>query len=211
MNFWLLFIFAAPLLAGVPKLTFTKVFPASTPPYVSVTIDRAGNLEYTEAQKDDAPLKAHMSEAEVAPLFDLAQQLQYFKEPIESSLKVANTGKKTFRYVDGSGSVTEAVFNYSALPAAQTLLDDFENIASTERAFIDLDRTVRFDKLGVNDSLAQIESLWLHKQLAAPDQFIPLLQRIATHETYMHLARERAARLKEEFSGASTGTASLTK
>ena len=60
---------------------------------------------------------------------------------------------------------------------AKQLLDRFEQIAATERAYIDLDRTVHFDKLGVNDSLAQIESLWLRKQLAAPQQFVPLLNR----------------------------------
>jgi hypothetical protein len=44
--------------------------------------------------------------------------------------------------------------------------------------------------------------MWLNKQLAAPQQFVPLLTRVATHESFMHLARERAARLKEEFTPA---------
>ena len=56
----------------------------------------------------------------------------------------------------------------------------------------------------MNDALAQIESLWLKKQLAAPAQFLPLFTRIATHESFMHLVRERAARLKDEFSAAGT-------
>ena len=78
-------------------------------------------------------------------------------------------------------------------------MDRFEQIAASERAYIDLDRTIHFDKLGVNDALAEIESLWLRKQLAAPEQFVPLLTRIIAHDTFMHLARDRAARLKEEF------------
>jgi hypothetical protein len=58
---------------------------------------------------------------------------------------------------------------------------------------------VHYEKLGVNDALADIESLWLHKQLVAPEQFIPLLTRISSHQSFMHLVRARAARLKDEF------------
>ena len=59
----------------------------------------------------------------------------------------------------------------------------------------------------MNDSLAQIESLWLRKQLAAPEQFVPLLTRVATHEAFMHLVRDRAARLRDEFTGTVPQTA----
>jgi hypothetical protein len=62
--------------------------------------------------------------------------------------------------------------------------------------------------LGVNDALAEIESLWLKKQLASPDQFIPLLTRIASRESFMHIARERAARLKDEFTASPVAQAS---
>jgi hypothetical protein len=148
---------------------------------------------------DDNPVRAKLSQAEVDLVFDMAGKLNHFKGTLESGLKVANTGKKTFRYQADDGAVTEAVFNYSIDPNAQQLLEHFEQIAETERAFIDLDRTVHFDKLGVNDSLSQIESLWLNKQLAAPAQFVPLLTRIAEHTAFMHLVRDRAARLKEQF------------
>ena len=79
------------------------------------------------------------------------------------------------------------------------LLNRFEDIAATERAWIDLDRTVHFDHLGINDSLAQVEYLWNNKHLAAPAQFVPLFNRITSHPSIMHLARERAAKLKDEF------------
>ena len=190
---------SALLAAATPKVTFTKSFPGSVPAYCSVEVDKTGALRYQESPTDDNPLKAQLQESDAAALFSLAEKLEYFKNPIESGLKVANTGKKTFRYENEAGAPTEVVFNYSILEPAQQLLDRFEQIAATERAYIDLDRTVHFDKLGVNDSLAQIESLWLRKQLAAPSQFIPLLTRIASRESFMHLVRERAARLKDEF------------
>jgi len=187
------------LSAATPKLSFTKSFPGSVPAYCSVDVDKSGALRYQESPNDEQPIKAQLPDSDVASLFALAEKIGYFKSPIESGLKVANTGKKTFRYENEAGVPTEVVFNYSTDIAAQQLLDRFEQIAATERAFINLDRTVHFDKLGVNDSLAEVEALWLRKQLAAPAQFIPLLNRIVSRETFMHLVRDRAARLKEEF------------
>jgi hypothetical protein len=185
--------------AGPAKLTFTKTFAGSIPEYCSVEIDTAGALVYKESTNDAQPVKTQLTEPEVSKLFDLAKSLEFFKSPIESGLKVANTGKKTFRYEAEDGKTQEVVFNYSTLEPAQKLLDRFENIAATERAWLDLDRTVHFDHLGINDSLAQVESLWLNQHLAAPAQFIPLFNRITSHPSIMHLARERAARLKDEF------------
>ena len=182
-------------------VTFTKSFPGSSPAYCSLQIAKDGALEYKEAVVDDNPVRAKLAQTDVDAVFDMAAKLDHFKSRLESGLKVANTGKKTFRYQSVDGAITETVFNYSVDVTAQQLLEKFEQIAESERAFIELDRTVHFDKLGVNDALAEIEELWLNKQLAAPQQFIPLLTRIANHESFMHLARDRAARLKDEFSG----------
>jgi hypothetical protein len=194
------FFFAISL--GAQTLTFTKEFPGSKPAYVFVSVSKKGALEYKEAPNDDQPVDAQLPDKDAALLFDMAARLNYFSDPLESGLKVANTGKKTFRYDDGQGKITEKIFNYSTNPVAQQLLDRFENIAATERAYIMLDQTSRFDKLGVNDALAQIESLWLARQLVAPLQFIALFNKVASHESYMHLARDRAARLRDEFKAA---------
>ncbi len=194
-----LLVFSCAALAGVPRIIYTRSFPGSSPEYLRIELDNTGNLAYSESPKDDQPLRAHMAESETAPLFDMAGKLDYFRTPLESGLKVANTGKKVFRYEDGNGASSETAFNYSANETAQKLLDKLEQISASERAYLDLDRTIHFDKLGVNDALAEIEELWVRKQLAAPEQFVPLLTRVASHESFMHLVRERAARLKDEF------------
>ena len=204
---WLALIFAGSVLAASPKLTYIRSFPGSDPAYFQIQIDREGALEYKESPTDDHPLKAQLSSAEVTPFFADADKLNHFKAPLESGLKVANTGKKTFRYEDEDGKVSEGVFNYSTDETARELLQRFENAAATEHAYIQLDNSAHYDKLGVNDALASIESLWLHKQLIAPQQFIPLLTRISTHESYMHLVRERAARLKDQFQGSPVSAA----
>ncbi len=180
-------------------VTYTRAFPGSTPPFFRVAVDQQGGVEYSEAADNSQALHARLGAAAVASIFAMTHELNDFKTPLESGLKVANTGKKTFRFQSAGGQSSEATFNYSTIPVAAQLLEKFEQIASSERAYLDLDRTVHFDKLGVNDSLATIESLWLRKQLAAPAQFVPLLNRVATHDSFMHLARDRAARLKEEF------------
>ncbi len=181
------------------KVTFTKTFPGSVPEYCFVQVTKDGSFTYKEAVADDKPLQAKLTQADTDELFDMAAKLNYFKGNLESGLKVANTGKKTFSYESPAGEKTETVFNYSLDLTAQHLWDRFEQIVQSERAWIDLDRAIHFDKLGVNDALARIEELWLNKELAAPLQFVPLLTRVATHESFMHLARERAAKLKDEF------------
>lgn len=188
---------ASMAMAAEPRVIFTKTFPGSQPAYVWIAVDRSGALEFKEAPDDNQPVKAVLLQPDTSQLFDLAGQLSYFKTPVESGLKVANMGKKVFRYEPDSGPASESTFNYSVIPAAQQLLDLFEKISSTEQAWIDLDRTVHFDKLGVNDALAEVESLWLRKELMAPQQFLPLLRRITKQEAFMHLARERAARLAD--------------
>lgn len=202
MRFAILVLLATPLFAAGPTITYTRSFPGSQPPYFSVSVDRSGALRYKESPKDDQPVTAQLPKARAEELFVLAAKVGDFKAPLESGLKVANTGKKTFRYQDGA-TVSEAAFNYTTNPVAQQLQQRFEDIASSEQAYIDLDRNVHYYKLGVDDSLAQVEALWLQHKLAAPLQFVPLLSRIATHESFMHIMRERAARLRDEFAAAS--------
>jgi hypothetical protein len=196
-----------PVLASGPKLSYTRTFPGSTPEYFCVNVDRSGALEYKESPTDDQPLKAQLPGTEVTALFGMAEKLNYFQMPLESGLKVANTGKKTFRYEDGNRPGTEVTFNYSLNETAQQLQEKFEQIAESERAYVELERTFRYDRLGINDALAAVESLWLRRQLAAPEQFVPILTRISSRETLMHLVRDRAARLKDEFEAARDSTA----
>src|SRR5271167_2120319 len=168
---------------GTPRVTFTKSFPGSVPAYVSIAVDKAGNFEYKEAPDDDRPLASTLAPGDTAKLFSLTEQLGFFESPLESGLKVANTGKKTFRYEPESGAASEAVFNYSIEVPAQQLLALFEKISSTEQAWAYLDRTVHFDHLGVNQALSEVEALWLDKELVTPPQFLPLLTRICKQES----------------------------
>jgi hypothetical protein len=196
----LLFFVLSPIAGAAssagPKMTYSKVFTGSTPPYLEITIDKAGAGEYKEDPKDEDPLKFQLSDAEVSQIFDMAGKLDHFSRPVESGLKVANMGMKTFRY-EADGRTSEVKFNYSEDPDARNLTDWFERIAETERCLIELERSVRFDKLGAQQAILRIEILRDQKRLVAATQFLPLLDRVVKNESFLHIARDRAAGLAE--------------
>jgi hypothetical protein len=185
------------LSAGDARVFFSKYFKGSRPEYVAITVERSGQTSYRESAAEE-PLIMRMTEADAREIFDLAEKLDRFQHPVESGLKVAHMGVKTFRWEDGPDK-HEVQFNYSEDPDAKALADCFEKISESEQIRIDLERTVRFDKLGVHESLRQLEVAWDRKRLVAPQQFLPMLDRVAKNEGFLHMARERAARLAETF------------
>ena len=92
-------------------------------------------------------------------------------------------------------------FNFTQDLDGKAMQDWYERIVESEMLLIDLERTAKYDHLGVNQSLLELEAAYDNKRLVALDQFLPLLDRIAKNETYMHMARERAATLAETFRG----------
>lgn len=190
---WLAAVAVSALAADAPRLVYTKAFPGSQPAYVSITLDRSGAVEYKEAADDD-PEKFQLEESAAKQMFELAEKLDHFKRPLEAPAKVANMGQKTFRWEEGAAG-TETKFNYSTDENAIALQDWFERITESERLFLTFKRSARFDRLGVNQVLLGIQSQWDRKRLAGRAQFLPVLEQVAKNETYIHMARERAAQL----------------
>jgi hypothetical protein len=181
-----------------PKLFYSKSFPGSTPAYMEIQLTEKGEIEYREAPGEDNPITFKLTAGEAARIFDLAARLGHFDRKLESGLAVAKMGEKTFRWTRGA-ETREQKFNYSLDPDAQALLDWFERIGESALRFIDLERTAQFDKLGVNRSILLLEALWDRGRLVGPDQFLPLLDKIAKHTSYLNMARERAAKLAAIF------------
>jgi hypothetical protein len=181
---------------AAPRLTYSKSFPGSSPAWIEITVEQNGASQYKEDPKDEDPLKFQLTSSEASQIFGLADKLDHFSRKLESGLKVANMGIKILRYEDG-GRSGEARFNYSEDQDAKALTDFFESIADTERGLIELERAVRFDKLGVQNAILRIEVIRDQKRLIAPDQFLPLLDRVAKNESFLHIARDRAAALAE--------------
>jgi hypothetical protein len=182
--------------AGDARIIYSKSFPNSVPAFVMVTLEKSGDAEYREAVDDPLPLKFKMTEADAQTVFGLAEKLGYFKRPLESPLKVAFMGTKTFRYENGAGK-NEVKFNFSEDPSAQALLDWFERMSESAQHRIELERAAKYDRLGVMKALTLLESAMDRKRIVAPEQFLPILDRVSKSESYMHAARAMAAEIGE--------------
>jgi len=194
---WVLLVAAASAFAADgPLLFYSKNFPGSQPPYVQITVSKSGDVEYREAPDDDNPLKFKLKDTETEEVFGLVEKTGGFKRPLEAPAKVAFMGTKTFRYENGAEK-DEVKFNYTQDSAAQQLADWFERMAESAQRRIDLERTAKYDKLGVVKSLLLLETSLDKKRLVAPEQYLPMLDRIAKNDTYMHTAQARAAEIAE--------------
>jgi hypothetical protein len=198
MKWGLIFVLASLALepaaigADGPTLFYSKTFPGSKPPYVQIALAQNGDVEYREDPKEDDPIKFHLQDSETREIFGLVEKAGSLKRPLEAKVKVAFMGTKTFRYENG-GEKHEVQFNYTQDPAGQSLADWFERMCETAQRRIDLERAAKYDKLGVVDSLLQLQISLDRKRLVAPEQFLPLLDKLANNESYMHTARARAA------------------
>ena len=194
---WLTILLSCSVLcAADARLFFSKSFPGSSPAYVAITVDQSGAGDYKEAADDDNPLKFQLSAADTAEMFGLADKLDRFKRPLESPLKVAQMGMKTFRFEEG-GKSTEVKFNFSEDLDARLLTDWFERISETGQNYYALERAVKYDKLGVNQALLQFNIAMDKKRVVSPQLFLPMLDRVAKNDTYLNMARTRAANLAD--------------
>jgi hypothetical protein len=195
---WILLLAGAACAADGPRLFYSKKFPGSKPEYVQINLDPAGAVEYREAPDEDLPVKYKLLETEARAIFELADKLDHFKNPLEAQVKVpvAFMGTKTFRFENGAEK-HEVSYNYSAEPLAQALQDWFERMAESAQYLIDLERAAKYDKLGVDKALRNMLTALDRKRLVGLDQYLPMLDRIARNETYMHTARAKAAEMAE--------------
>jgi hypothetical protein len=190
-------LFAGSLLGqDAPRFFYSKAFPGSIPAYVQVTVDKGGEVVYQEAPDDELPLKYKLTEAETSDVFSLVEKLENFKHPVESGLKVAFMGTKTFRLEKGAEK-SEVQFNYSEDANAKALWDWCERLTESAQHRIALDRAAKYDKLGVLKALNLLGSAIERKRVVGLEQYLPTLDRIIKNESYMHTARARASEIAE--------------
>lgn len=178
-------------------ITFRKVFKSSYPEFVEIKLQQDGMGTYDIRQLDDdaSPQPFELSAAVAQKIFDLAAKLHNFQGvDLEVHRRVANLGDKTFRYENG-GESHEVTFNYTLDATANQLLNVFEGISRQESDLSDLQRTMRYDRLGVNDAMIQIAMDYDGKLLPDPAKFLPLLDQLAADEKFVDIARERARTL----------------
>jgi hypothetical protein len=188
---------AAQASADTATITFRKVFKTSYPEYVEIKVSESGSATYDIRQltDDPSPQTSQVAAPIVKSIFELAAKLHNFSGvDLEMHRRIANLGQKTFRYQRGAESHS-VTFNYTLDQSAAQLLSIFESLARQQTDLSDLQRTMRYDRLGVNDILAQIEKDYDRKLLPQPEQLLPSLDQLAADNHFIDIARERARAL----------------
>lgn len=178
-------------------ITFRKVFKSSYPEFVEIKVDEsgAGTYDIRQLSDDPSPQSMKVDPALTRKIFDLASKLHNFDGvDLEMHRRIANLGEKTFTYTRGS-ETHSVTFNYTTDHFAGQLLDVFEGLSRQMTDISDLVRTMKYDRLGVNDVLLQIERDYDRKLLPQPEAFLPSLDQLAADTHYIDIARERARNL----------------
>ena len=190
---------AAP--AGSPVFTYRRIFKSSTPEFIEIKIHQdSDNATYEIRQLDEDPGAAPFLVGSPlrAKIFELTSQLHDFKGlDLDIHRKIANLGEKTFRWESGADS-GEVTFNYTVNPEATQLLQICEGLARQQELVDLLQRRIKYDRLGVNDALLQLESDLSKGVLPEPTRHLPLLDQIAGDYRFVEIARQRARSLAEK-------------
>ncbi len=194
MNRFVWMLTALPLLAQEGTIFYSKNFPKSKPEYMEILLQASGEAIYKESAEDDQPVKFKLMPYEVKTVWELAAKVEFFQKKLESGLPVARMGEKSYRYTHGAVK-HEVSFNYSQDLDAQALQDWFEKMVETVNLYFDLERTAKFERLGVDKALLHLEAAWDKNRLVAYELYYPLLNRVIKNDSYLNMARERAARI----------------
>jgi hypothetical protein len=194
---WLILL-VWPLAGQEGTIFYSKSFPKSKPEYMEIIVEPTGEAIYKESAEDEQPVKFKLLPDEVKTVWGLAAKVDFFQKPLESGLPVARMGEKTYRYTNGA-TKNEVKFNYSQDLDAQALQDWFERMTETVNLYFDLERTAKFERLGVDRALLHLEAAWDKKRLVSYEVYYPLLNRIIKNDSYLNMARDRAARMKAMF------------
>ncbi len=187
-----------------PIVTYRKVFKTSFPEFVEIKVDQsgAGTWDIRQLDEDAAPQAFQISPALAQRIFALAGNLHNFQgADLDVHRRLANLGEKTFTYTSG-GETHSTTFNYTLDPSATQLTNLFEGLARQTSDLSDLIRTMRYDHLGVNDVMKQIEEDYNTKQLPEPELLLPTLDQLASDEKYIDIARQRARTLASKIRAA---------
>ena len=160
-------------------------------------IPNGGDTHDTDPYQQDFS----MSAANREKIFELSQKLNYFRGDVDSHLKhIAQTGKKTLEYRSPQvqGSTT---YNWSQNADVEELTKLFQAISMT----IDYGRKLafqyRFDKLGIDDRLKELQDLQASHGAEEIRVIAPMLHKIADDPNMMNISRQTAKHILQTMNG----------
>ncbi len=187
----------------VPTVSFRLEMATFDPKYFGVAVESSGRAAYVsepapppEGTPGDPYIwKFVVSEPTRQRMFELAQQAGYFQGDFDYRKgNIANTGAKTLGYSDGQ-RCNQTTFNYSTNPAIAELTHIFQSISATMEFGRRLAFAHRFDRLGLDAELKNMEDAAKRDDLREVQAIEPVLKSIADDYAVMHVARGRAERL----------------
>jgi len=198
----LLLLLAHPTMASAQtgKITFRRVFPASTPEFIEITVREdsdAATYEIRQLEEDAGSAPFEVGAPLRAKMFGYATELHHFQGlDLDVHRKIANLGEKIFRWEQGSQKF-ETKFNYTLNSPATQLLLIFEGLARQQGHYVVLSRRMKYDRLGINDALLQFESDLNRGLMPEPGRLLPLLEQISSDSKVVEIARQRARNLAD--------------
>lgn len=185
---------------GSGLFTYRRIFKSSAPEFIEIKIAESSGkstIEIRQLDEDPGSSPFEVSPTLKTKIFELVSQLNYFRGlDLDVHRKIANLGEKTFRWENGAESY-EVKFNYTLNTAATQLLQICEGLARQQELVELLQRRMKYDRLGVNDALLQLESDLSKGVLPEPQSVLPLLDQIAGDPRFVEIARQRARALAE--------------
>jgi len=195
---------ARPVSAGDAVLTYRKVFKGSVPEFVEIKVSDSGKCTFDIRQLAEDPMPAAFDVSQMLrdKMFSLAGELGNFRSvDLEVHRSIANLGQKTFRY-EKDGETHETVFNYTLNNAGSQLQQIFEGLARQEDHLQTLQRRLKYDRLGVNEALMDLQTDIDNKVLPEPERLLPVLEQISNDSRILEMARQRARAMTAKIRGA---------
>lgn len=183
--------------ASSAEITYRKIFKTSYPEFVEIKVNESGSGTYDIRQLDEEanPQPFEIGTPLTQRIFSLAAKLHNFQGvDLDVHRRLANLGEKTLQYENGAEK-HETKFNYTLDDSASQLVNIFEGLSRQTSDISDLARTMRYDRLGVNDVLMQIESDLNNKLIPEPERLLPTLDQLAGDDKFIEIARQRARTL----------------
>jgi hypothetical protein len=194
-------------------ITFSLNFPASDPERYTITVQSDGHARYEcsakvsneSDERENYETEFRFSDATRSRIFELAAQAHYFSGKVDSgNRKLAFTGAKKLIYRDGQREAT-AAYNFSSVPAVQQLTTLFQSVGATLEFGRRLAYYHRYQKLGLDDELKQMEDEMKRGDLIELQAVKPALQEIYDDGSVLNVVRARAQRLMGMGNGAGPG------
>lgn len=197
--------------ATLPAVTFTFDWPSIEPHRYIILVDSGGNAAYQSwtaepaaepaSAGDPYSLKFTVSKAARDRIFALARRLNYFNGDFEyRKHRVAATGEKTLAYADPDKRY-ETRYNWSENSGIDELTALFQGMSTTIEFGRRLARLHRFDRLGLEEELKNLEHVAVDRRATELEIIAPILQQLAEDPSVMNIARQRARHILQIAAG----------